>query len=88
MLRKHLQTVLITLRYKKIILKYTNNEYDHFLCFFAAESESDIRFASSRLDLAVPELWIFAFLLKSENKFLILLDFAAVLRYLTQLVGE
>ena len=36
--------------------------------FLAAESESEIRFASSRLDLAVPELWIFAFLLKSEKK--------------------
>ena len=36
--------------------------------FLAAESEYDIRFASSRLDLAVPELWIFAFLLKSEKK--------------------
>ena len=54
---------------QKKILKYTNDEYDHFLCFLAAESESDIRFASSRLDLAVPELWIFAFLLKSEKKF-------------------
>ena len=40
-----------------------------FYVFFAAESESDIRFASSRLDLAVPDLWIFAFLLKSENIF-------------------
>ena len=39
-----------------------------FYVFLAAESESDIRFASSRLDLAVPELWIFAFLLKSETK--------------------
>ena len=37
--------------------------------FLAAESESEIRFASSRLDLAVPELWIFAFLLKSEKRF-------------------
>ena len=34
-----------------------------FDVFVAAESESDIRFASPRLDLAVPELWIFAFLL-------------------------
>ena len=39
-----------------------------FYVFLAAESEYDIRFASSRLDLAVPELWIFAFLLKSEKK--------------------
>ena len=30
-----------------------------FYVFLAAESESDIRFASSRLDLAVQELWIF-----------------------------
>ena len=37
--------------------------------FVAAESEPDIRFASSRLDLAVPELSIFAFLLKSEKTF-------------------
>ena len=44
-------------------------EYDYCLCFFfAAESESNICFASSRLDLAVPELWIFAYLLKSENE--------------------
>ena len=28
-----LVTVVIKLRYKKIILKYTNDEYDHFLCF-------------------------------------------------------
>ena len=35
--------------------------------FLAAESESEIRFASSRLDLAVPKLSIFAFLLKSEK---------------------
>ena len=38
-----------------------------FYVFLAAES--DIRFTSLRLDLAVPELWIFAFLLKSEKKF-------------------
>ena len=53
---------------QKKILKYTNDEYDHFLCFLAAESEYDIRFASSCLDLSVPELWIFAFLLKSKRK--------------------
>ena len=57
------------MRYKKIILKYTNGEYDHFYVFLAAESEYDIRFASSRLDLAVSEIWIFAFLLESEKKF-------------------
>ena len=39
-----------------------------FYAFLAAESEYDIRFASSRLYLAVPEQWIFAFLLKSEKK--------------------
>ena len=38
-----------------------------FYVFLAAESEYDIRFASSHLDLAAPELWIFAFLLKSEK---------------------
>ena len=57
---------IITLRYKKIF-KYTNDEYDHFLFFLAAKSESNIRFSSSRLDLAAPDLWIFAFLLKSEK---------------------
>ena len=49
-------------------LKYKIDEYDHFLCFLAAESESDIRFASSRLDFALLELWIFTFLLKSEKE--------------------
>ena len=39
-----------------------------FYVFVATESESDICFASSRLDLAVPDLWTFAFLLKSEKK--------------------
>ena len=38
-----------------------------FYVFLAAKSESNIGFASSRLDLAVPKLWIFAFLLKSEK---------------------
>ena len=40
---------------KKIILKYTIDEYDHFLCLFAAESNSDIRFSPSRLDFAAHE---------------------------------
>ena len=39
-----------------------------FYVLLAAESKSDVRFASSRLDLSVPQLWIFAFLLKSEKK--------------------
>ena len=26
--------IIITLRYKKFFLKYTNDEYDHFLCVF------------------------------------------------------
>ena len=39
-----------------------------FYVFLAAESESDVRFASSRLDLSVTDLWIFPFLLKSEKK--------------------
>ena len=39
---------------KKNILKYANDEYDHFLYLLAAESKSDNCFASSRLDLAVP----------------------------------
>ena len=43
-----------------------------FYVFLAAES--DIRFASSRLDLAVLDLWIFAFLLKSEKKILSVSD--------------
>ena len=55
---------------QNFFLKYTNDEYDHFLCFLAAESGYDIRFASSRLDLAVLELWILAFLLKSEKNIL------------------
>ena len=38
-----------------------------FYVFLAAESESDVGFASSRLDLSVPQLWIFAFLLKSKK---------------------
>ena len=38
-----------------------------FHVFLAAEPEYDIRFASSRLDWAVPELWIFVFLLKNEK---------------------
>ena len=33
-----------------------------FYVILAAESKSAIRFAPSRLDFAVPELWIFAFL--------------------------
>ena len=40
----------------------------NFCVSMAAESEYDIRFASSGLDLAVTEIWIFAFLLKSEKK--------------------
>ena len=59
-LNTHDSTSLNDSALQKNILKYTNDEYDH--------SESDIRFASSRLDFAVTELWIFAFLLKSENK--------------------
>ena len=43
-------------------LKYTIDEFDHVLCFFAAESELDIRFSPSLLDLAVQEEEIFAFL--------------------------
>ena len=39
-----------------------------FYVFLATESESDVRFASSHLDLSVLQLWIFAFLLKSEKK--------------------
>ena len=57
-------------RLQKYCFGYTIDEYYHFLCFLAAESESDIRFASSRLDFAVPERCIFAFLLKSEKKIL------------------
>ena len=48
-----------------------------FYVFLAAESESDIRFASPRLDLAVLELWIFAFLLKSEKIFCAQVDSVA-----------
>ena len=49
----------ITLRHRKLFLKYTIDEYDHFLCFLAAESNSDIRFPPSRLDFAVHEVTIF-----------------------------
>ena len=59
---------MITLCYKKTNLKYTIDEYDHFLCFLAAESDFDIRFYPSRLDLAVQEVDIFAFLQKIEKK--------------------
>ena len=58
----------ITLRYKKKL----NTQIMGMIIFYvfvAAKSKSDIRFASSGLDLAVPDLWIFAFLLKSEKKF-------------------
>ena len=48
----------ITLRYR-INLKYTIDEYDNFLCFWAAESDSDIRFPPSRLDFAAHEVTIF-----------------------------
>ena len=49
--------------------------------FLAAESESDIRFVSSRLDFAEPGLWIFAFLLKSEKKILSASDLQLQLGY-------
>ena len=49
---------------QKKILKYTNDEY----VFLAAEYESDVRFASWRLDLSVLQLWNFALLLKSKKK--------------------
>ena len=45
---------------QKIFLKYTIDEYDHFLCFLAAVF--DIPFSPSRLDLAVQEVGIFEFL--------------------------
>ena len=51
-----------TLRYRKRILKYKIDEYDHFLCFLAAESEFDIRFSPSLLDFAVQEVEFFAIL--------------------------
>ena len=41
---------------QNFFLKYTNDAYNDFYVVLTAESESDIRFASSRLDLAVPEL--------------------------------
>ena len=43
---------------QKFFLKYTIDEYDHFLCFLAAESVSDIRFPPSRLDFAAHEITI------------------------------
>ena len=44
---------------QKKFSKYTIDECDHFLCILAAESESDINFAPSRLDFAVCEVTIF-----------------------------
>ena len=63
----NMQTIIqsmswITLRYRNFFLKYTIDEYDHFLCFLAAESEFDIRFSPSRLNFAVQEVEISAFL--------------------------
>ena len=58
----------ITLRYEK---KFRNTQMMSMIIFYVflpAESESDILFVSSRIDLAVPELWIFAIFLKSEKK--------------------
>ena len=49
----------ITLRYRKIF-KYTIDEYDHLHCFCAAESEFDIPFSPTRIDLASQEVDIFA----------------------------
>ena len=40
----------ITLRYKKMFLKYTIDECDHFYMLLATESKCDISFAPSRLD--------------------------------------
>ena len=60
-MKSSLFSIYITLRYRKNILKYTIDEYDHFLCFLATESEFDIRFSQSRLDLAAQEYEIFAF---------------------------
>ena len=63
-------TIIENTALQRIFLKY-NDKCNHFLFFFlAAGSESDIRFASSHLDLAVLEqLWIFAFLLKIIKEF-------------------
>ena len=44
---------------QKKILKYGIDEYDHFLCFLAANSDSDIRFPPPRLDFAAHEVTIF-----------------------------
>ena len=62
------ESISITLRYKFFFWNTQMMSMTIFYVFVATESESDICFASSRLDLAVPKLWIFAFLLKSEKK--------------------
>ena len=56
----HFSDTYITLRYRNFFLTYTIDEYDHFFyAFFAAESDSDIRFPPSRLDFAAHEGTIF-----------------------------
>ena len=56
-----------TLRYRKRILKYKIDEYDHFLCFLAAESNFYNYLSPTSLDLAVQEMKICA-LLKRLSK--------------------
>ena len=58
-LNTHDSTSLNDSALQKNILKYPNDEYDHSLCFLAAESDSDIRFPPSRLDFAAHEVTIF-----------------------------
>ena len=41
---------------QNFFLKYTIDEYDHCYVLFAAESDSDTRFSSSRLDFAAHEV--------------------------------
>ena len=49
-------------------MKYTIDEYDHFLYVLAAESVCDNHFSPTYLDLAVQIVEIFAFLLKIKKQ--------------------
>ena len=53
----------------EFFLKYTIDKYHHILLFSSAESEFDNHISPTRIDLAVQEIEIFAFLLgiKREN---------------------
>ena len=41
---------------QKKMLKYTIDKYEHFVCFCAAEFDSDVSFSPSRLDVSAQEV--------------------------------